>query len=65
MVSLAGVVGFVQEFDCITSDIDANKHIPKDGMLCGVEVENGDILYNMENGDTYKYDKENKEWLLQ
>ena len=34
-------------------------------MLCGVEVVNGDILYNMENGDTYKYDKENKVWLMQ
>lgn len=66
MVTLTGIVGYVHEFDCITADITSNKHIPSDdGFLCGVKVLNGDILYNMQNGDTYKYDKENKTWLLQ
>lgn len=66
MVTLTGIVGYVHEFDCITADITSNKHIPSDdGFLCGVKVLNGDILYNMETGDTYKYDLANKTWILQ
>ena len=52
-------------FNCITSDITNNKHIPVDDKLDGCRVDNGNVLYNMENGDVYKYDLENKRWMLQ
>ena len=66
MITLSSVDAYIKEFDCITTDITNNNHLPdSNGMLCGVKVENGDILYNMDNGDTYKWDGENKKWLPQ
>lgn len=65
MITLANVTEFMKEYNCITADITANKHIPDaKGNLLGVKVENGDILFNFETSDTYKYDEENKVWKL-
>ena len=55
----------VRQFVCIQSDIDANKHLPVDGKLCNMKVENGDELYCMTNQNTWMYDLENGIWLPQ
>ena len=65
MITLVNKDNYMKEYNCITADITSNKHIPDSkGNLLGVKVDNGDILFNFETSDTYKYDEENKVWKL-
>ena len=41
MITLANKTDFIKEYNCITADITANKHIPDaKGNLLGVKVKN-------------------------
>lgn len=65
MITLANRTEFLKEYNCITADITANKHLPdSDGNLLGIKLDNGDQLFDMETSTAYKYDEENKVWKL-
>ena len=65
MITLVNKDNYMKDYNCITADITANKHIPDaEGCLCGVKVDIGDALLDMSTSNVYKYDEENKVWKL-